>query len=141
MVTVSYSELAEAFDFANFGGGAEQAAYLSLDAGRFYCVSDLLELEEEVPGDLETSDRYLLLPAKRDLGLGRELALRFLEESYPALVPEVRQIFHHKGAYARYKGLLESHHALEAWYRFEADATKEALLQWCRENGIQVADA
>lgn len=141
MVTVPYSELAEAFDFATFGGGVEHTAYLSLDTGKFYWVSEFLEAEEELPDDWETSDRYLPLPGKIELGLGRALALRFVDEKCPAFLDKAREIFRHKGAYARYKDLLESQGNLEAWYQFEADATKEALLQWCAGHEIQVTGA
>lgn len=38
----------------------ENAAYISLDTGTIYWLSD--ELDEETPPDLETSDRYLEIP-------------------------------------------------------------------------------
>ncbi|HEX5393766.1 MAG TPA: UPF0158 family protein [Rhodocyclaceae bacterium] len=139
MISIPYSELSEAFEFG--AAGEELSAYLSLDTGKFYFVSDFLEPEEELPSDIEDSDRYLLLPGKRDLDLGVRLALRFTEEAFPALLSEVSEIFRRKGAYARYRDFLESHDAVERWYQFEADATKEALLAWCAENKVQVTDA
>jgi hypothetical protein len=143
MVTVSYSKLSEAFDFASFGGGGEVAAYISLDTGAIYLVSEFVEsefVEEELPDDLETSDRYLLLPDKSELGLGHALALEFTQESVPDFLGKVEDIFRRKGAYGRFKDLLESHHILERWYQFETESTKEALLRWCAENDIQVVE-
>jgi hypothetical protein len=41
-----------------------------------------MESEEDLPDDLETSDRYLAIPHKNDLDLGNNLALRFVEEQF-----------------------------------------------------------
>jgi hypothetical protein len=141
MVTVAYSELSDAYEFGAAGGDGESSAYLSLDTGKFYCISDFIDPEEQLPDDLETSARYLLLPEKSELGLGKRLALRFVEEQTPALLPTAEEIFRHKGAYARYKDLLESQGALERWYQFEAEATRNALLQWCSEHEVRVTGA
>lgn len=141
MVTVAYSELSDAYEFGAAGGGEESSAYLSLDTGKFYYVSDFIDPEEQLPDDLETSDRYLLLPGKSELGLGKRLALRFVEEQTPALLSKAEEIFRHKGAYVRYKDLLESQGALERWYQFEAEATRNALLQWCSDHEVQVTGA
>ena len=140
MVTVTYSELSSAYEFAVADGGEESAAYLSLDTGEFCCVSPYVDTDEEIPNDLETSNRYLLLPGKRELGLGKRLALRFVEEQAPALLSQAEEIFRHKGAYARYKDLLVSQGALERWYEYEAAATKNALLEWCAEHEVEVKD-
>ncbi|MBI4694141.1 MAG: hypothetical protein HY749_08970 [Gammaproteobacteria bacterium] len=141
MVTVAYSELSAAYEFSAAGGGEESSAYLALDTGTFHYVSSYIDTEEELPDDLETSDRYLLVPGKSELGLGKRLALRFVEEQAPALLSQTQEIFRHKGAYARYKGLLESRGALERWYESEAEATKSALLQWCSEHEVEVTGA
>jgi hypothetical protein len=39
-----------------------------------------LEEEEDLPEDLETSDHYIAVPHKNDLGLGRRLALAFVAQ-------------------------------------------------------------
>ena len=41
------------------------------------------------PADLETSDRYIAVPHKNELGLGRDLALSFIRSRDPSrrLVP------------------------------------------------------
>lgn len=59
MVTVSFSELLDAFEFASFGGPYESRAYVNLDTGSLHCVSDGIELEEDMPEDIDISDRYV----------------------------------------------------------------------------------
>ena len=53
--------------------------------------------------DLETSDRYIAIPHKNDLDLGRNLALRLVEQQLPAYYGRVVGHFRRKGAYTRFK--------------------------------------
>ncbi|HEV3217903.1 MAG TPA: hypothetical protein VGZ27_19410 [Vicinamibacterales bacterium] len=109
MVTTKYDDLSAAFDFVSFAAPMEHHAYVSLDTGAIYWVSELSPLEEEdVPVDLETSDRYIAIPHKNDLDLGSHLALRFAEEQLPHRHGRVEECFRHRGAYARFKELLAS---------------------------------
>jgi len=50
----------------------------------------------------------------------------------------VYSIFRRKGAYSRYKELLERKGALEKWYKFENHRLEVALKEWCRENNIEI---
>jgi phosphinothricin acetyltransferase len=103
-------------------------------------VSDLLDdEEEELPQDLETSDRYIAVPHKNDLDLGRRLVTRFVRQAMPQQVAQVENIFSRRGAYARFKDLLDAKGQLENWYRFEATAQDEALRAWCAENDIELS--
>ncbi|MEO8673448.1 MAG: hypothetical protein ABI411_19200 [Tahibacter sp.] len=141
MVTVLLSELVDAFHFANSGAPDESSAFVNLDTGSIHCTSSTIELEEEPPEDLETSDRYLALPSKNELDLGRELALSFVEQQLPNEYERSQGFFRSKGAYGRFKNLLESRGAVEKWYAFEAEATEAGLRAWCQENGIQLSHA
>jgi hypothetical protein len=139
MVTIKYDDLSLAFDFVSSGAPTEHRAYVSLDSGKIYWVSELDSLEEEeIPDDLETSSRYLEIPHKNDFDLGRPLVLRFIEARLPHRYDLVADIFHHKGAYRRLKELLSSEGCLEQWYAFEAGATDQALREWCGLNGIHL---
>ena len=140
MVAVKFDELSDAFAFVGSASPGENNAYICLDTGRIYWTSELSSLDEEVPDDLETSDRYLSVPHKTDLDLGRRLALRFAASELPEWHDEVVAFFRRAGAYARFKELLESKRALEQWYKYEAEATEKALREWCVENGIQVIE-
>ena len=138
MVTVKYEDLSAAFDFVSFGAPMEHQAYISIDTGTIYWISDVSPLEEEIPEDLETSDRYIAVPHKNDLDLGSDLALRFATEELPGLYNRVEEFFRHRGAYARFKELLASEGCLDKWYAFEAESTERALRNWCTENDINV---
>ncbi len=40
----------------------------------------------------------------------------------------------------RYKDLLEERGILEEWYEFENAHEKEAILEWCRDEGFDVTE-
>jgi hypothetical protein len=141
MVSVLLSELLDSFHFANSGAPYESRAFINLDTGSLHWISNTIELEEEPPEDLDASDRYLALPHKNDLDLGRELALSFVEQELPNDYDRAEGFFYSKGAYGRFKTLLESRGVIEKWYAFEAQATEAKLCEWCHEQGIQVSRA
>ena len=143
MVTVKfkYSELSEAFDFVSSAAPTENLAYLSLDTGAIYCVSEVNPLDEEVPDDLESSDRYLVIPHKNDLDLGSRLALRFAEAELPGQYQIIEAFFRRPGAYARFKEILAAHGCLDKWFAFEAAARETALRDWCTEHDVHLVRA
>lgn len=137
MNPVELSELADALEFVSGGALTEHRAYLSLATGAIYWVTESGAIDEDAPDDLDEAGRYLEVPTKSDLGLGRPLALRFAEDRMPNEYPRVRQFFAHRGAYARFKDLLEAHGQLDAWYAFEAERTEQALADWCEAHEIR----
>ena len=139
MIAVRLDDLSLAFDFVSYAAPMEHNAYVSLDTGKIWWTSDSSDaFDEELPDDLETSDRYLAIPHKNELDLGRRLALRFVAQELPARYEQVEGFFRRQGAYARFKDLLEHEGVLERWYSFEADAVESALRQWCAENGLEL---
>lgn len=140
MVAIPYDEISSAFEFVSSAAPAEHNAYISLDTGQIHWVSELASMDEELPEDLDTSDRYISVPHKNDLDLGRNLVLRFAAQEMSDSYERVRSIFQRKGAYARFKDLLDTKGLLENWYRFEAEAHDKALREWCAENGIQIIE-
>jgi hypothetical protein len=84
MITVKYDDLSSAFDFVSFGAPFEHRAFVSRDTGTVYWISETNPIEdEELPDDLDASDRYIAVPHKNELDLGNHLALRFAEEQLP----------------------------------------------------------
>ena len=139
MVTTKYDDLSAAFDFVSFGAPFEHRAFVSRDTGAVYWISEVNPIDEEdVPDDLEISDRYVPIPHKNDLDLGTQLALRFAREELPHRFGTIADFFRHRGAYARFKDLLSSEGCLEKWYAYEAEATEQALRDWCEANEIQL---
>ncbi|MGA7816674.1 hypothetical protein [Caballeronia sp.] len=142
MVTVAYEALSEAFDYVSSTAPMDHEAYISLDTGEVYCWSEYVGAgDEEVPDDLGSPDRYLAIPHKNELGLGRSLALRFVEENLPSCCQQVEGYFSRQGAYSRFNELLARQGALEAWRAFEADHVPAALRRWCSENGVQIIES
>jgi len=99
MTIVNLAELLSAYEFASSGTPYQNGAYVDSETGRVYITSSEVEIEEEIPEDLKTSDRYLRLPTKAQLDLGRVLALRFTERELPEAYDSVESIFRRKGAY------------------------------------------
>ena len=138
MAAVKYEDLSDAFEFVSSAAPMEHRAFISIDTGGIYWVSSLGPVEEELPDDLEESDRYVAIPHKNDLDLGRNLALRFAEAELPNAYEGVRDCFRYRGAYACFKALLAAHGCLDRWYAFEAECTEQALKDWCEDNRIEV---
>lgn len=135
----NYSEIENAFMFVSMSPQDENSAYLNKETGETYYVS-LFGDSDELPEDFEENENYLSIPHKNDLDLGRNLVFAFVEANIPDEFEGVRAIFSRKGAYARYKDLLEAKGQLETWYKFENEATENALRAWCKENGIECSN-
>lgn len=136
---VDFDKILEAFEFANFGGPDEVEAYLDRETGQTLLISDIGDEIDPVPDDLE-SERYLSLPNKRDLGLGKRLVLSFAEEHLPESLDDIRGIFSSKGAYGRFKAFLERRGMLDLWHDYENEAQASALRAWCEDQGIPLKD-
>ncbi len=72
------------------------------------------------------------------MDLGRNLVFEFVEAYLPDDFGRIKLIFRRKGAYGRYKDLLEERGQLKNWYEFENARQKEALKEWCEENEIEL---
>ena len=94
--------------------------------------------DEELPEDID-DEKYISIPHKRELDLGKPLVLDFALEFLPDDYNEVRDIFSRRGAYRRYKDLLVRRGALDLWYDFSDKAEEAALRQWCAEKGIDLS--
>ena len=139
-VPVNAADLRTAFEYVGAGAPFENSAYICLDTGKIFWKLDPADPgnEEDLPADLETSDRYLPVPHKNDLDLGRHLVLDFIDQELPADHDTVTDFFRRRGAYGRFKALLDTRGMLQRWYEFEDRATEQALRAWCEESGIQL---
>ena len=138
MARAKFDEVLEAFEFVSAGQPMENEAFLSRDTGVIHWRSDYDDKLEPLPGDIDEGEKYIAMPHKYDLDLGKHLVLRFAEESMSDALDEVRDIFSRRGAYARFKDLLEHRGMLQQWDEYEAAAKREALQEWCRENGVEI---
>ena len=97
-----------------------------------------MELEDQLPEDIEDGSIYIAVPHRNDLNLGKNLVLNFTDERLPDSYATVANFFRKRGAYGRFKDLLEHKGLLEAWYEYEAQAVEQALRVWSAENGLQL---
>jgi hypothetical protein len=139
MVTVNFSELREACEFASFNGSVDTSAFIDLDTGAIYLVSDEMPRDEDMPDDVGESDRYLSVPAKIELDLGRNLVISFAETHLPNDYDNVVDYFRRRGGYAKFRRLIENRGVLDAWYQFENEATETRLKEWCEDNEIKIS--
>ncbi len=138
---ISYSDLEFAFFFVSSGGLGENRSILDTQSGRLYYhseVADNME-EDEFPDDID-DEKYMEIPHRNELGLGKPLVLDFVREFLPDDYDDVRGIFSRKGAYGRFKALLVRRGALDRWHDFSNKAEQAALRQWCSDNGIEFVD-
>ncbi len=134
---INYDDLEMAMEFVSSGEEFGSFAYIDEDSGQIYYVSDMVD--EEYPEDVEENDKYKLVPHKRELGLGKSLAIAFSEEYLPSMVGAIQRVFSSKGAYSTFKEILEDNSLLEKWYEYEKEATQRALVQWCNERGLEIS--
>ena len=133
---MKFSEIKSAFGFVSMDQPYMHRAYLSKTTDRTFYQSEMSDFDE-LPEYIYENDDYIEIPHKNDLGLGQHLVWQFVEKEIPGLADKVRSFFSRKGAYSKYKAFLEEIVLLDKWYEFEDSREKEALLQWCNDNGIE----
>lgn len=138
MPTVNLSELQGAVEWVS-NDDWDSEAYVCRLTGRIYLASgepDILDEEDEVPNDIDDVGKYVPVPHERDLDLGTRLVFDFAAEHLADQYDEVRNIFRSKGAYGRFKALLERQGALENWYGYSDERTLSALEEWCKSERL-----
>lgn len=138
---VRLSELVDALEVTSFAG-ITGAAYVSRDTGAVYCTSeDMRDADPDLPEDLDDDALYERMPSRNDLDLGRQLVFGFTRRHLPDQLDRVRDFFHQRGAWGRFKDLLQRHSLLDAWHGYEAEAQEEALRDWARSAGFRVVES
>jgi len=136
------ADIVEAFEFANTGGDIGQFfAFICKRTGKIYYQTDFpdaIEMNDELPDDLDDEDKYVAFPDKRELDLGKPLVLDFAHEFLPDDFDDVRDFFSRRGGYRKFKALLARRGAIDRWHAFEAKATEQALRDWCALHSIEI---
>ena len=141
LVSISYQDIEAALDWSSSSGPYENRALISRSTGTVYFQSTYDDFEEEeVPDDIEDQTRYITVPHKNDLDLGRNLVFQFIESEAPELEELVRNAFRHHGAYSKFKTIMERRGLLQKWYEYENAATRSALISWAHENGFVISE-
>ena len=81
---ISFSDLQLAFEFVSSDGMGENEAYLDRQSGKIYWRSEFGEIDEELPDDID-NEKYIAIPDRRELDLGKPLVLDFAREFYPSI--------------------------------------------------------
>ena len=81
MVT-NIQDILEAFEFVSFAQMDEHQAFLDKETGKVYYHSEFGDDEEELPEDID-DEKYIAIPHKNELGLGKNLVLDFAHEYLP----------------------------------------------------------
>jgi hypothetical protein len=134
---VKFQDISEAFEFVSFGSMYEHQAFLDKETGKVYYHSEFGDDEEELPEDID-DEKYIAIPHKNELGLGKNLVLDFAHECLPDEVALIHAMFSRKGAYSRYKDFLEDRGMLEKWYEYESEKQEKALREWCESSSIEI---
>jgi len=132
---MTFETIEDAFHFVSSAAYGEHVAVVSRTTGQAYFAS-IMSNYDELPDDVDESDDYIGIPHKNDLDLGKSLVMEFVRLRCPEQIDCVHAVMKRRGAYGRYKELLAEKNLLEAWYAFENDRPREALLEWCKENGV-----
>ena len=134
---MKFSDIEEAYVFVNSGQPYEHTAFISRSTGETYWQSEMSDLDE-LPEDVAEDENYVEVPHGNDLGLGTRIVWDFVRQFVPELYDQIQGAFSRKGAYSRFKGILERHGSLEKWYEYEEKRTTEALVEWCKTNNLDV---
>lgn len=137
---VKFDDLLSAYAWVSSSSPVENEAFVSRVTGNVHWSSSMIDLDEELPDDIEDGSIYVPVPHKYDLNLGKNLALTFAEEQLADSYETVSNLFRQRGAYGKFKDLLERKDRLEAWYEYEAHATEIALREWAAEQGLLIAE-
>jgi len=137
-MTVHYREISDALEFVSSGQMCEHEAFLNRETGEIYWHSEICGDFEALPEDIDEDEKYISIPHKNELDLGRKLVFKFTYQFLPDEAEKIEGIFRKRGAYSRFKDLLEWKGVLDKWYEFESQAQERALRQWCDENTIKV---
>ena len=136
-MAISFDDIENAFFFVSMDQKYMHNAYLCKETGQIFYTSEMGD-SDELPEDVDDPDKYLTIPHKNDLELGKALVIEFTSEYLPEELDRVYSIFRSRGAYSRYKDLLDEKGLLDEWHRFENERQRVALKEWCRENSIEI---
>lgn len=138
MPSVNYEDLEMAVHFVSSGYLVNAMACVSRQTGKILWKSDDGTTEDSIPDDIDNPDLYAFVPSQRDLELGKRLVLKFVSNEMPEKYEEVFSVFRRKGAYSKFKVLLDRAGKLEKWYQFEQSALETAIVNWAENEGFSV---
>tara|TARA_R110001592_G_C13136386_1_gene746993 strand:+ start:1944 stop:2243 length:300 start_codon:yes stop_codon:yes gene_type:complete len=94
-MVIKFQDVDFAFSFVSSGGVGEHEAYIDRESGKIYWYSAFGDSEEDLPDDLG-NEKYISIPHKNELGLGKPLVIDFANEVMPDYAEEISNIFSRK---------------------------------------------
>jgi hypothetical protein len=138
MAKFKFSDIEDAFMYVSSTMYGVNNALLCMDTGKILYSSEMAGIDEAEDEDELDWDQCVKVPHKNDLDLGRDLVFKFTEEQLSRDYDRVRQMFRRKGAYSRFKQLLEQRGMLDEWYEYENSCEERALRKWCEDTGVEL---
>jgi len=133
---IDFKKIEEAFEFVSAGQLFSHDAFLDTETGEVLYQSDSDE-SDDLPEDIDEA-RYISIPNRGELHLGKPIVLSFVETHAPDCLLEVLGFFAHKGAFSNFKNLMDLNNILDQWYEYESKETEKALREWCEAKGISL---
>lgn len=134
-MAIKFSDIEHAFFYVSSAPMTANTAILCKETGEIFYASDYDD-ENQIPEEIYFREDCIEIPHRNDLDLGRNLVSEFVEQYMPEDFERVREILRRKGAYGKYKDLLEDRNILQKWYDFENARQTETLREWCEDNEI-----
>ena len=101
------------------------------DSAEWYC-----EAVASAKHYLENPDDYLSLPEKYDFNEYRIMEKFISRVIIPKQSEMLSQSIQGKGAFRRFKTMLERLGLLDEWYKYRGQKLREFVESWCKENEI-----
>ena len=124
---VSLKDIREAFEFVCAGGGGEHQAFLCKQSGKLYCHSDLCDDLDILPNDIDDTEKFLQIPDKKELDLGKPLALDFRPPIPARRLRRRSTIFQQKGRLRQIQGSVGSKGRARSVVRFRGESRGKSL--------------
>jgi hypothetical protein len=138
-MAVSFDDIENAFLFVSMDQKFMHNAYLCKETGQIFYTSEMGD-SDELPDDIEDLKKYIAIPHQNELELGKALVFEYVSKHLPSEFDRVESIFRKRGAYSRFKDLLDKKGYLDKWHKFEDERRRNALKQWCLENNIELEE-
>jgi hypothetical protein len=139
MSTVQRDQLILAVEHVTGGGAIGASAFIDGRTGAVLFGG--ADLEVSLPVDVYEDERYVPVPTKKELGLGRGMALTFSEQHAPHLLDSAEHIFATAGAFERFNRLMHEHGLLKDWYAYQEDRLSIAVQEWAEQHGLGLLSA
>lgn len=96
-MAISFSDIEDTFFFVSMDQMFMHNAYLCKETGQIFYTSEMGD-SDELPEDIDDPEKYISIPHKNELDLGKALVIEFTSEYLPEELDRVYSIFRSKGA-------------------------------------------